>query len=256
MSAIERSRSQLALDPRARYLPPVDRRGYVLGSGEPLAEALHRLTTEQFTIAIDALSDPDADVGIATSATLASITRIAAVLRLVRQSIGDESYRTELNILRDTNTLLSGLLAGQPELRALDQLRAHYEPVIRPTALTELRGQLLHRHQLRRLQTLSDGAALQHALHRLRRARARFAAWPIDSRMDAGMYGREPVSNSFDSLSAGLGRTYGRGRKHWRAAQNGDSEALPKWHRECRHLRHQLEVLSSCWPEVIGATAS
>ena len=109
----------LALAPRDRYLPRVEASGYIVGADEPLAVALHRLTTEQFTVAIDALSDPQADIGIATSATLRAMSRIAAVLRLVRTSIGDEASRTELMILDETTELLGSL---QKELRICDNL--------------------------------------------------------------------------------------------------------------------------------------
>lgn len=255
MSAIQRSTSLLTLSPRDRHLPIVEAHGYVVGDNEPLAVALHRLTTEQFTVAIDALGDPSADVGLATTAAIRAMSRIAAVLRLVRSSIGDESYRTELRILRETTALLETLLVGQPELRALDGLRARYQTVLDPDAFGELRHQLHQRHRLRRLQALSEGEALQQALHRLRRARARFAAWPIDTRTDARMYGREPVADAFDSLAAGLGRTYRRGRSHWKAVDDGNDAALPKLLREVRHLGHQLSIVSSSWPEVLGAAA-
>lgn len=229
--------------------------GYVVGDAEPLAVALHRLTTEQFTVAIDALGDPSADVGLATTAAVRAMSRIAAVLRLVRSSIGDEAYRTELGILRDTTKLLETLLVGQPELRALDNLRARYQTMLDPDAFAGLRHQLHQRHRLRRLQALSEGEALQQALHRLRRARARFAAWPIDTRTDARMYGREPVPDAFESLATGLGRTYRRGRTHWHAVEDGHDDALPKLLREVRHLGHQLAIVSSAWPEVLGAAA-
>ncbi len=246
----------LALDPRTRYLPEVPASGYVVGDAEPLAIALHRLTTEQFSIAIDALSDPNADLNIATTATLQAMARVAGVLRLVRSTIGDEAYRTELRILDETVELIGGLQEGQPELRALDQLRARYQPVLQPGALAPLRSQLLHRHQLHRLKALSEGEALQQALHRLRRARARFAAWPLDDRTDTRMYGRQPVEDSFDALSTGLERTYRRGRRRWKRVREGDIEAMGKWRREVRDLGHQLEIVSTAWPEVVGATAS
>lgn len=255
VSAIQRSGSLLTLSPRDRHLPFVEAQGYVVGDAEPLAVALHRLTTEQFTVAIDALGDPSADVGLATTAAVRAMARVAAVLRLVRSSIGDEAYRTELAILGETTSLLETLLAGQPELRALDAIRARYVPVLHDDAFAGLRHQLHQRHRLRRLQALSEGEALQQALHRLRRARARFAAWPIDSRTDAQMYGREPVADAFDSLAAGLGRTYRRGRGHWKAVETGDRSALPKLQREVRHLGHQLAIVSSSWPEVLGAAA-
>ena len=255
VSAIQRSGSLLTLSPRDRHLPAVEAQGYVVGDAEPLAVALHRLTTEQFTVAIDALGDPSADVGLATTAAIRAMSRIAAVLRLVRSSIGDEAYRTELTILRDTTALLETLLEGQPELRALDTLRARFQGVLDAEAFAGLRHQLHQRHRLRRLQALAEGEALQQALHRLRRARARFAAWPIDMRTDAQMYGREPVADAFESIAIGLGRTYRRGRSSWRAVEDGDQQALPKLLRESRHLGHQLSIVSSSWPEVLGAAA-
>ncbi|MGI9624479.1 MAG: hypothetical protein ACR2PK_16730 [Acidimicrobiales bacterium] len=255
MSAIERPKSALARSPRERYLPDDLDSGYVIGAEESMAAALHRLTTEQFTVAINALSDPKADVGLATVATLKSMERISAVLRLVRTSIGDEAYRTELTIIKDTSDLLGGLMAGQPELRALDQLRSRFQPLLSVDAFTHLRSQLLNRHQLLRLQALSEGEALLRTLHRLRRARARFAAWPIDDRTDARMYGREPVSDSFATLTDGLARTYRRGRKHWQHAREGDASRLPKLQREVQNLQHQVQILSASWPEVLAATS-
>ncbi len=227
----------------------------MVGGDEPLATALHRLTTEQFTVAIDALSDPAADIGLATTATLRAIARVVAILRLVRSSVGDEAYRTEMAILRDTTELLETLLVGQPELRAIDGLRSRYQDVIQPTAFGELRTHLHQRHRLHRLQALSQGEALQQTLHRLRRARARFAAWPVDDRTDALMYGREPVADSFASVADGLGRTYRRGRAQWRAVQGGEETALAKLATEVQLLGHQLAVLGSAWPEVLGAAA-
>ena len=238
-----------------RMWRPQKLEGFVVGDTESLAEALHRLTTEQFTIAIDALSDPKADVGIATAASIASIGRIAAVLRLVRSSIGDESYRTESTILADTEVLLNALLDGRAPLRALDHIRARYAPVLRPEAFAELRTQLLRRHQLRRLQALSEGEALGRALHRLRRARARFAAWPLDNQTDVGMYGREPIEDSFDAVGSGLVHTYRRGRKRWLATKGGTRPPSEKWIRESAHLAAQLELLSSSWPAVLEAMA-
>ena len=108
---------------------------------------------------------------------------------------------------------------------------------------------------LKRLQALSEGESLQRALHRLRRARARFAAWPIDHRTDAATAGREPVSDAFASVAAGLVRTYRRGRKQWRKAAADSIAGSSRLRRECTDLGHQLEVLSSSWPAVLQATA-
>ncbi|MEM7274001.1 MAG: hypothetical protein AAF547_13035, partial [Actinomycetota bacterium] len=39
------------------------------------------------------------------------------------------------------------------------------------------------------------------------------------------------------------------------AVEDGHEDALPKLLREVRHLGHQLAIVSSSWPEVLGAAA-
>lgn len=255
MSAIERVGTTPTLDPRSRFLPGLPANGYHVGTGETLAAALHRLTTEQFSVAIDALSDPDADVTEAAETALDSIGRIVAVLRLVRSVIGDEAYRTERHMLVQTAERLDTLLDGLDEIRALEHLCARYERVLRPSAFQSARSTLASQHQLRRLQALSEGEALHRTLHSLRRARARFAAWPVEGDT-ARMYGREPVPDRFDSIAPGLAATYRRGRKQWQRLGEGfEPDAMAKLHRETSRLGHQLEILAATWPDVVGATA-
>lgn len=255
MTAIEPLAPTSALAPRERYLPLVGQEGYHIGDGETLAAALHRLTTEQFTIAIDILSDPGNDVTFAADATMAALQRIVAVLRLVRSVIGPEAYRTELTILTDTSTRLDALLDGRAEITAVDQLLARYTPVLQPDTFSHLRGALVQRHELRRLHALSDSETIDQTLHSLRRARARFAAWPVEGDA-ARMYGREPIPDEFSAISPGLQTTYKRARRYWQQAESGGAaEASAAWHRETRRLGSQLTLLSTTWPEVVGAMA-
>ena len=205
MSAIEQSGPYAALAPRQRYLPRTEAAGFVIGDSEPVAVALQRITTDQFTQAIAALSDHRTEIGAAAHAASQNLTRIAAVVRLARGAIGEKAYRIELAVLRDTTDLLSGLVAGEIEIQAIDHLRARYEPLLRPLVFSDLREQLLDRHQVLRLELLPavrDGGELSLAVQQLRRACARFAAWPVDQ----PMYGRAPVPDSFDAFAEGLER--------------------------------------------------
>ena len=256
MSLITRTQTPIGLDPRSRHLPATVPDGFVVGSNEPVAPALRRVTTEQFTIAIDALTDPGADLELAAGVARRSLWRIAAVLRLVRGSIGSEVYRNETVVLRDVDTQLGELLTNDGALRAVDELRRRYASVLRPDALVEVRDELVRSQQLRRLRAFAEhevGDEIELTLHRLRRARARFMAWGA-----ADQPGAEPrqVADTFDSFAEGLERTYRRGRRRWKAAAAGEQPNPRRWERDVRDLGDQLEILAAAWPEVIAASIS
>lgn len=247
--------STTALDPRSRHVPSTIARGYVVGSAEPIAPALRRITLEQFAIAVDALSDPGADLELAAIVARESVQRIAAVLRLVRVSIGSDVYRHEHEILREIDELLADLLAGDGELRALDELRARYASALRPETFGRFRGELVRTYQLRRLRALVDvdaDDALARTLRRLHRARARFAAWPTEPGDDTPE-DRTPIPDSFSALAPGLERTYRRGRRRWRASAAGERVDPRRWAHDVRDLGNQLELTAAAWPEVMTA---
>lgn len=240
-----------ALGLRSRFLPDQPARSGVIGTAEPVAEALRRITTEQFSTAIDALCDPDTEIGAAAAIAIGSLGRIGGIVRLVRSSIGPEVCRDELRMLHDSAALLDGVDAGADAIRSLDRIVARYEPTLRPGALSDLRDQLLHRHQLARIElvpTLRHDGALEQVIRRLRRARARFAAWPVEEQERD----RRPVPDTFDAFADGLERTYRKGRK--RAAE--DEPDRSAWHRHVRDLGHQVELLSGAWPGAMSATVA
>lgn len=255
MSLITRSESPVGFDPRSRHLPATVPNGFVVGSDEPVAPALRRVTTEQFTVAIDALTDPGADLELAAVVSRRSLWRVAAVLRLVRGSVGSEVYRSETVVLREVDKGLGALLTNDGALRALDELRNRYASVLRPDALVRVRDDLVRDQQLRRLRAFAEhevGGETEQTLLRLRRARARFAAWGAGDRATA----EPPTLDSFEAFTEGLERTYRRGRRRWKSAAAGEDPNPRRWERDVRDLGDQLELLAASWPEVIGAAVA
>ena len=250
MGVPDRRRPATAALPRRRYLPAVAGASHTIGSGESVAIALQRITTRQFTEAIDALADPHGELGTRVHIALARLGRIAALLRLVRPSIGVETCAAEIGVVRDISSLLVRLVDGADEIRSLDELRSRYDAALRPEVLDELRDQLLERHQLARLEqlpALRSGGTLDHAVPQLQRARARFAAWPVDG----PMHGQHPVPDSFDAFADGLERTYRKGRA-CAAAGRGSG----KWQRHAGDLAHQVELVSAAWPVGLAGTVA
>ncbi len=251
MTALEPLAGLVATAPRQRFLPEVRGEANAICSDETVPIALQRITTEQFTLAISALSDPARELGDAIGSAGVALDRIAALLRLVRSSIGTETCAAELRVIRDGQRFLAELMLGHAELHALDEIRARYDAALRPHALSDLREQLLQRLQLARLERLGamePGGELDHWRHQLRRARARFGAWPVDETVR----GHSPIPDSFESMADGLERTYAKGRD--RAAEHRSSQR--KRERHARALAHQLELLSAAWPDLLIGTAA
>jgi len=250
-TSLEPRTEVVATAPRHRFLPEIRSEAHTIGSNESVPVALQRISTEQFTHAIDAISDPELELGDAVETADAALSRIAALLRLVRPAIGTDTCAAELGVVRDVRRFLTELMVGQAELRALDEIRARYDAALRPDALSELREQLLQRHQLNRLHRLpamQPGGEPDHVRHQLRRARARFAAWPVDETVR----GHPPIADSFDSMAEGLERTYAKGR-----SRIGDrSSGQRKRERHARALAHQLELLSGAWPALLRGAAA
>lgn len=249
--AFGRARGAVERMARVRYLPVVEAEPHVICTGETVAFALQRITTHEFTVAIDALTDPDIETGAGADLAATALHRIASLLRLVRGTIGADVCASELDLLGDATDFLAGLVTGRAEIRSLDELRIRYDAALRPDAFSALREQLLDHHQLLRLEQLpilQPGGERSHWCHQLRRARARFAAWPVEGELD----GTQPLADDFDSFADGLHRTYRKGRKR------GDRTEpdLTKWRRDARDLAHQVELLSGAWPDVLSGTVA
>lgn len=255
MSVIEPYRAPTSGGLHSRFLPTTPAAGYVKGAQESLPRSLHRISSEQFTIAIDSLCAPDRPIEHAVPTAIEALGRIRSVLRLVRDQIGDESYRTENTILRETQENLEQYVAGRPPVAALDQLTAHYRQQLQPDALSALRVRLVQRAQIQRLTAAAESGDGEELIQRIRRARARFDAWPL-AEDDIRIYGRDPVADDFSAISPGLGATYRRGRRRLsKCTQHPTAAGFAAWGSETRVLAHQLEILSAAWPEILTGMA-
>ena len=88
----------------------------------------------------------------------------------------------------------------------------------------------------------------------MRRARARFAAWPAEGDVDTlARGGGVPVPDSFDALVDGLERSYRRGQRRWEAAAKGKRVNVRRWARDVTDLGHQLELVAAAWPGMVSA---
>jgi CHAD domain-containing protein len=208
-----------------------------LGGGEFLGAGLQRLSLEQLDYAIAALVALRIDIGIHEARK--AFRRVRAVLRLIRDELGDSVYRAENVALRDLGRLIGGSRDATVLVETVIGLETLYGDVLQPGAFDTLRANLLERDKLTR-RRISSGQ-VDEVVEGLHAARDRFAAWPA----------RTALTDEYASIARGLRRVYRRGRGRMADAyEQGTAEAFHMWRKRVRYLRFQMTLLEGMWPEV------
>ena len=208
-----------------------------LGGGEYLGSGLQRLSLEQLDYAAAALTTMRVDIGIHESRK--AFRRVRAMLRLVRDPLGDTVYRAENVALRDLGRLIGGSRDATVMVETVVALGALYGDVLQPGAFDTLRLNLLERDKLIRRRVSGD--RIEEVLDGLHAARERFATWP----------GRGVLEDGFESVATGLRRVYRRGRNRMGDAyEAGTAEAFHLWRKRVRYHRFQMAMLEGMWPEL------
>jgi len=234
--------------------------GFNLSPGEPLAGGLRRLSLDQFDLALMGLRGQSVSRDVAIHEMRKASKRIRALLRMVRPVIGDRVFKAENAALRDAARMVSGVRDGAVLVDAVGRMRGRYGHLLAPGVFLDLEDRLRRRHQRMLARVLDNDEVLHHVVGELHRARSRYAAWPIeteDPRFAVGRSNRRAISNTFSSIGPGIAATYRDGQKQMRSAIAAPStERLHEWRKHVKYLRHQVEIVSPVWPEVMGGLAT
>jgi CHAD domain-containing protein len=225
-----------------------------LNAGEPLGVGLKRLSLLQIEQAVTGFFDGEEAFPDAVHTARKATKRLRALLRLARSEIGEKVYRYENKVLRDTARLLSDVRSAAVVVFAIDEIRRLYGSVLAAGALDEPRERLDFRRSRIEQRTMEDPDILPRVVANLEGAYARYASWPVngDSRHVYGI----GIRDSFEAVSEGLKSTYGRGRVEMvRAYTKPDPANFHLWRKRVKYLRHQLEMLTPLWPEVVVGMA-
>ena len=221
-----------------------------LEAGEPLGHGLKRLSLNEIERAVTGFFDGEEAFPEAVHTARKSTKKLRALLRLIRGELGEKVYQHENRELRETARLISDVRSAAVVVLALGELHALYGSVLADGALDEP----LHRLSVRRnrieTRTMEDPETLPRLVNRLERAHARYSTWPVNGE-SRDVYG-VGIRDSFETVREGLKSTYGRGRmemvKAYASQQPGDFHL---WRKRVKYLRHQFELLTPLWPEVI-----
>lgn len=209
-----------------------------ISPAEPRCEVVRRLAHQRLKPAVERLQlASETDVDEVVHDVRKRCKRVRALLRLVRDNLGEDLYHQENRTLRDAARTLSPLRDAAVLIQVHDDLvQAGAVPI------AGLRDDLAARHQELRLQALG-GDTLPTLGERLASMLARVDTWPM-------------TTIEWSTLGPGLKRVYRRGRKAMAAAYDDPAtERFHQWRKRAKYLRHQLEFLEEVWPEVLGGVA-
>lgn len=221
---------------------------------EPLGQGLKRLAIGELETSVTGFYDGEEAFPDAVHTARKATKKLRALLRLIRYEIGPKVYKYENDLLKQTARLLSDVRSAAVVAMALDEMRQLYGPVLADGALEEPAERLAYRRDRMELRTMEDPETVPFVVAQLEQAHSRYQSWPVGAEARK-IYG-VGVRDSFAAVEPGLKATYGRGRVDMvRAYTNPSAGSFHAWRKRVKYLRHQLEILTPLWPEVIVGLA-
>lgn len=213
------------------------RRKFGLKQGEHVDEALRRISRDQLAVAQDGLAG-HGDIGEGVHEARKSLKRLRAVVRLARDRLGDDVYRRENGIFRDTGRGLSGARDAEVLTETLDELVQRYRDEIGDGTFAGLREVLDADAKAAHEHIGDDTGKIDEVRATLSAARDRVVTWPLPENGDAGM------------LADGFERIYKRGRRALKAAErDGGDEDLHELRKRAKDLWHAAQLLRPVAPK-------
>lgn len=216
---------------------------YRLELQEPLGIGLKRIAREQIDQALEQLTDVPESQDEAVHDARKRFKKIRAVLRLVRDEIGDEVYKRENVCYRDAGRRLSDIRDSYVLIETLDDVIKRYANDLNSKAYIKPRERLRAEHEALKRQTLDHDKAMVSVVATIQEARQRVESWPIQH-------------NDFSAISAGIKRVYKRGRRGL-----ADAYANPKpknfhdWRKRVKYLWYHTRILKNLWPGLLDELA-
>lgn len=216
---------------------------YRLETGEAVAEGIQRIVCEQIDKALVSLwevDDPDEGVHDARK----QFTKTRAVLRLVRDEIGEDTYETENVCFRDVGRRLATVRDSAVGIETLDVLKEQYNDQLHARTFRRLREALVKRHKRIVQEQLVEAKVCQSVAETIEQARARVVDWPIEN-------------DNFAACHDGLKRVYRRGRRRFADALDAPTmKNLHEWRKRVKYLWYQTRLLRNLWPRPMKKLAA
>ena len=209
---------------------------YRLESGETLPDGIKRMAKEQIDQALEQLQRTPEGPNEGVHDARKRFKKIRAVLRLVRDEIGEDVYQAENVCFRDAGRRLAAGRDSYVMVETVDNLTERFSDQLAADLFAGLREKLMARHQAILDRIVTKEKALEEVAATIETARRRVDDWPVDQK-------------GFAAIRGGLQRVYKRGYKRLAKAY---AEPVPKnfhqWRKRVKYLWYHTRILKPLWP--------
>lgn len=208
----------------------------------PLPEEIVRIWEEQLMLAIKDLSR-QRQIHQGIHQARKSLKRARAIVRLVRDPLGQANYREANVCYRDAARKVSALRDLAAMMETLEKISQRYRGQAVLRGIEACRADLIRLQQVALKAFREDNLARAEAVATLQNGLATRPTW-------------DQSDDSFAWISSSLQRVYRRGRRAMqRCEQDPDTHELHQWRKRVKYLCHQLQVLHLCWPQLLDPVA-
>lgn len=215
---------------------------YRLRADAPLNEEVRRVAREELEAAVASLGG-DRDLHDGVHDARKRLKKVRAVLRLVRDVIGEERYRADNVFYRDRGRELAEVRDARVAVETLDALRSRPAAALSVETFAVPGRRLAARFEDVSRRILDEERRHERVAAALDSSLRRVAEWPVEEAR-------------FETVAPGLRRVYARGRKARRkAAAEPTFERYHEWRKRVKDLWYHVRLLEGAWPEVLGGLA-
>lgn len=169
--------------------------------------------------------------------------RVRALLRLVREPLGEKAYRALNTLVRDAGRPLAAARDAQVLIATLEKLKQEHAVRISEDVLEPLRRGLETALNATRAEAFGNNDAADTIRDCIKDARKQITHWDI-------------AASDREAVWCGMGRMYGHARECHRAASVDPSiENLHEWRKQAKYLRNQIEFLEPLRPRLMKPLA-
>lgn len=214
---------------------------YSIKISEPLPKAVHRIISSQVAMAKDALQKTTAlDEGIHKARK--HFKKIRALLRLVRDELGEKVYQQQNSYYRDLGRELSQWRDASAVLESLSLLKNQFEKQLKAQTFQQLENYLINERAGIRKEKNREEKRIEKVLQDLTEAKSMTAALKI--------------SGDYPKLLKSHKRVYKRGYKAFtKSFDSPDMEAIHEWRKRAKYLWCQYRLLKPAWHPVLKGFA-
>ncbi len=212
---------------------------YRFEANESVAEAVARIAGEQLDQALEhteakgRLDDAVHDVRVC-------FKKLRALIRLVRDGIGDKEYKLENVFYRDLNRRLSEVRDTAALTEILEKLKGQSAEELSANAFESFSRSLKRATQKRQV---DKKKALACVKKKIIAAQKRIKKWSIEK-------------DDFAAVGEGLTRIYARGRAGFEKAYAKPSvKAFHEWRKDVKYLWYHVRLLRKLWPKPLKGFA-